>query len=304
MTFKLVAVNDGVYLYCKFGLFFSYTISFIDYEFIRPTIVGCCYPLFLFIFRSAVMLEIFNYSLSYQTVLFVLMVAFFVGMAKVGVHGISMLAVPVLAVIFGGKASSGLMLPMLIIADLFAVKYYHRHANWHYLVKLFPSAAVGVLIGTWLGNVVDDQMFRMIMGIIILCSLIIMLWMEKLDKQAIPDYLWFAVLMGLVGGISTMIGNLAGPIMAVYLLSMRLPKNEYIGTAAWFFLAINLFKVPFHIYSWQSINIDSFLLNLSSLPFIALGALCGVYIVKRIPDKQYRWLVIIMTAVAAIFMNI
>lgn len=250
------------------------------------------------------MLEIFNYSLSYQNFIFLLLVAFFVGMAKVGVHGISMLAVPLFAVIFGGKASAGLMLPMLIMADLFAVKYYHRHANWHYLIKLFPSAAVGVLIGTWLGNSVDDQIFKMIMGIIIFSSLIVMIWMENANKKTVPDYLWFAVLIGLLGGISTMVGNLAGPIMALYLLSMRLPKNEYIGTAAWFFLAINVFKVPFHIYSWESIDINSFLLSLTSLPFIAVGAVCGIYIVKRIPDKQYRWLVIIMTAIAAVLMNV
>ncbi|MGJ8679832.1 sulfite exporter TauE/SafE family protein [Paraglaciecola sp.] len=250
------------------------------------------------------MLELFGYSLSYQMLCFVFLVAFFVGMAKTGVHGISMLAVPVLAVIFGGKASAGLMLPMLVIADLFAVKYYHRHANWNYLFKLLPSAIIGVLLGTWLGNLVDDQIFRVIMSVIIFVSLAIMLWMERADKKAIPDFLWFAVLMGLLGGISTMIGNLAGPIMGLYLLSMRLPKNEYIGTAAWFFLIINVFKVPFHIYSWESIDMNSFSLNLVSLPFIAIGALCGIFIVKRIPDKQYRWFVIGMTAVAAILMNI
>ena len=100
-----------------------------------------------------------------------------------------------------------------------------------------------------------------------------------------------------------MIGNLAGPIMGLYLLSMRLPKNEYIGTAAWFFLIINVFKVPFHIYSWESIDSDSFMLNLISLPFIALGAASGFYIVKRIADKHYRWFVIGMTAVAAVLMN-
>jgi uncharacterized membrane protein YfcA len=109
-------------------------------------------------------------------------------------------------------------------------------------------------------------------------------------------------LMGLLGGITTMIGNLAGSVMALYLLSMRLPKNEYIGTAAWFFLAINVFKVPFHVFSWQSIDVNSFLLNLICLPFIALGAWCGIGLVKRIPEKHYRWLVIGMTGAASILM--
>lgn len=248
------------------------------------------------------MLELFDYSLSYSSVALLFLVAFFIGMAKSGVHGISMFAVPLLAIMFGGKNSAGMMLPMLIMADLFAVKYYHRDANWGYLLKLFPSAAIGVLIGTWLGNVIDDQVFRTVMSIIIFASLSIMLWMEKGNKGAIPDHLWFALLMGLLGGMTTMIGNLAGSVMALYLLSMRLPKNEYIGTAAWFFLVINLFKVPFHVFSWQSIDMNSFLLNLICLPFIALGAWCGVRLVKRIPEKHYRWLVICMTGIASIVM--
>jgi hypothetical protein len=250
------------------------------------------------------MLELFGYSLSYSSLMLLFLVAFFIGMAKAGVHGISMFAVPLLAIMFGGKNSTGLMLPMLIMADLFAVKYYHRHANWGYLLKLFPSAAVGVLVGTWLGNVIDDNVFRSVMSAIIFTSLGIMLWMEKGNKESIPDYVWFALLMGLLGGITTMIGNLAGSVMALYLLSMRLPKNEYIGTAAWFFLIINLFKVPFHVLSWKSIDINSFLLNLICLPFIALGAWCGIWLVKRIPEKYYRWLVIAMTGAASFIMLI
>lgn len=248
------------------------------------------------------MIELFSYSLTYQTLSLLFLAAFLIGMAKTGVSGVAMFAVPIMAVIFGGKASSGLMLPMLIMADLFAVNYYHRHANWNYLLKLFPSAAIGVLVGTLLGNIIDDQQFRLIMGVFIFVSLAIMLWMETNKQVKVPDYLWFAILMGLLGGITTMIGNLAGAVMALYLLSMRLPKNEYIGTAAWFFLVINLFKVPFHIVSWHSIDLNSFMLNLLGLPFIALGAYCGIVIVKRIPEKQFRYLILSMTAIAAVFM--
>ncbi|MEP4890036.1 MAG: sulfite exporter TauE/SafE family protein [Aliiglaciecola sp.] len=248
------------------------------------------------------MFELFSYSLNYDQLGLLFLVALFIGMAKAGVHGISLFAVPILALIFGGKASSGLMLPMLIMADLFAVKYYHRHANWSFLIKLFPSAAIGVLIATLIGNSIDDAVFKQIMGYIIIASLAIMLWMETANKEKIPDYLWFAILMGTLGGITTMIGNLAGSVMALYLLSMRLPKNEYIGTAAWFFLIINLFKVPFHIWSWETISVNSFGLSLLGLPFIALGIYVGIQIVKRVPDKQYRWLVIAMTGLAAGFM--
>lgn len=248
------------------------------------------------------MIHLFSYSFSYQEFALLLVAAFLIGMAKTGVHGVGMLTVPIMALIFGGKVSSGLVLPMLIMADLFAVKYYHRHANWVYLVKLLPSAMVGVLIATLIGNAIDDVLFKQIMAVIIFVSLGIMIWMESANKESVPDFLWFAILMGTLGGITTMIGNLAGSVMALYLLSMRLPKNEYIGTAAWFFLIINVFKVPFHVWSWETITLDSFYVNLVTLPLIALGAYAGIKLVKRIRETHYRWFVISMTGVAAFFM--
>lgn len=250
------------------------------------------------------MIDLFTYQLSYTTLAFVFLTAFMVGMAKTGISGASMFTIPILALLFGAKESTGLMLPMLIMADLFAVAYYHRHANWGYLIKLFPSAAAGVAVGTLIGDGVDDELFRLIMGVIIFISLGLMIWMEKTRKDAIPDFLWFALLMGFLGGVTTMIGNLAGSVMALYLLSMRLPKNVYIGTGAWFFLSINLFKVPFHVFSWETITFNSFKLNLVALPFIALGAFLGVVIVKRIPETPFRWMIIGMTAIAAVFMMI
>jgi uncharacterized membrane protein YfcA len=90
--------------------------------------------------------------------------------------------------------------------------------------------------------------------------------------------------------------------MALYLLSMQLPKMAFIGTAAWFFLIINWFKIPFHVFIWETINWDSFLLDLVTLPAVAMGALIGVAVVKRIPENIYRWFIISTTAVASIAM--
>ncbi|MGY0644304.1 MAG: sulfite exporter TauE/SafE family protein [Paraglaciecola chathamensis] len=250
------------------------------------------------------MIELFSYTLTYSTAGMLLFTAFLIGMSKTGVAGVALFTIPIMAIIFGGKDSSGLMLPLLVMADLFAVTYYRRHVNWSYLVKLFPSAAVGVILATLIGNYIDDQLFRSVMGIIIFVSLAIMLWMETANKEAIPDYMWFAILMGLLGGFTSMIGNLAAAVMALYLLSMRLPKNEYIGTGAWFFLAVNVFKVPFHVFAWHTISLNSFYLNVALLPIIALGAFVGIRIVRIIPEKQYRWLILAATGIAAIIMVI
>jgi uncharacterized membrane protein YfcA len=223
-------------------------------------------------------------------------------MAKTGVHGAGMLSVPLLAIAFGGRSSSGLMLPMLLIADVFGVWYYHRHASLKHLKILFPWAAIGIIAGSIAGIFISDEVFKVIMAITIFTSLIIMIWMETGGKEKIPDNLYLGIAAGFFGGFTSMIGNLAGTVMAVYFLSMRLPKNNFIGTAAWFFLVINWFKVPFHLWVWHTINTDSWTMALILLPVIIVGALTGIWLVKRMSEKTYRWFIIAMTAVAALVM--
>lgn len=246
------------------------------------------------------MIPSFSLSPSESAILF--LVALLIGMAKTGIHGTGMAAVPLLAMVFGGKLSSGILLPILCIADIFAVWYYHRHTRWSHLIRLFPWAALGVVAGTYIGDTINDEAFRLIMAIIILGSLAIMIWQERSSKKNIPQGLWFAALLGILGGFTTMVGNLAGSVMALYLLTMRLPKNEYIGTAAWFFMILNWFKIPFHVFVWGTITIDSFLLDLTTIPVVAIGAFLGVKVVKRIPEEKYRWFIIFTTAVAAVIM--
>ena len=223
-------------------------------------------------------------------------------MSKTGIHGAGMMAVPMLALVFGGQLSSGVLLPILCLADVFGVLYYHRHASWYHLKKLFPSAAVGTVLGTIVGGMIDDESFKIVMAVIIVLSVCIMIWLEHGHREEVPDYKWFASLTGVAGGFTSMIGNLATSVVAIYFLTMRLPKNAFIGTTAWFFLVINWFKIPFHVISWKTITWNTFLLDLATLPFIAVGAFLGIVIVKKIRDKAYRWFIIAMTLVAAVFM--
>lgn len=225
-------------------------------------------------------------------------------MSKTGIHGAGMMAVPLLALIFGGQLSSGILLPILCLADVIGVWYYHRHASWHHLRKLFPWAAVGTVLGTIVGGSIDDQTFKIVMGIIIVISVVIMVWLERGHRHEVPDNKWFASLTGVAGGFTSMIGNLATSVVAIYFLTMRLPKNAFIGTTAWFFLVINWFKVPFHVFSWNTITWDTFLLDLATIPFICVGAFLGIVIVRKIKDKAYRWFIIGMTLIAALFMVI
>ncbi|MBK5278323.1 MAG: sulfite exporter TauE/SafE family protein [Bacteroidia bacterium] len=249
------------------------------------------------------MIHFFSFHLAYSSFALVLVVALFIGMAKTGVHGAGMMSVPILANVFGGQVSSGIMLPILVLADVIGVWYYHRHASWVHLKILFPWAALGVVLGTITGSYINDGVFKIIMAVTIGVSLIIMVWLES-HKEEVPHKKWFGVATGVTGGFTSMVGNLANSVMAVYLLSVRLPKNSFIGTAAWFFLVVNWFKVPFHVFVWHTITLDTVLLSLVTLPAIILGAYLGVIIVKTLSERIYRWFIISMTLVAAVFMLI
>ena len=248
------------------------------------------------------MISLFLFEFSYAGFATILFVAMLIGMSKTGVHGAGMLAVPLLASVFGGLRSSGIMLPMLCLADIMGVWYYHRHASWSHLKKLFPWAIVGTLLGTWIGGMIDDASFKMVMAIVILISVAVMIWLERDHQNDVPDIPAFAAFAGIAGGFTSMVGNLAGSVMAVYFLSMRLPKREFIGTTAWFFMVINWMKIPFHVFAWKSITWESFLLDLTMIPLIIAGGVIGILVVGKMKDQTYRWFIIAMTIVAAIVM--
>jgi len=248
---------------------------------------------------------IFGFEFSTLQWILLAVCAMLVGMSKVGVPGVSMLVVPTLAIIFGGKASTGILLPMLMMGDIFGVSYYHRHAEWKYLWKLLPWAFIGIGIALWVGEVVNDEWFKNIIAILVFLCIGLMLWKDRQKgNQLFPDTWWFAALMGILGGFATMIGNVAGPIFAIYLLAMHLPKNNFIGTGAWFFLIINFSKFPLHILVWKTIDWHTLSLNILMLPAIAVGAFLGVFLVKQISDKLYRAAVIVVTALSAFLLLI
>ena len=243
---------------------------------------------------------ILPFSLSVIDWVLIVFCAMLIGMSKTGVPGVSMIVVPTLAIIFGGKQSTGILLPILIMADVFAVIYYHRHAQWNHLLRALPWAIAGLFLALWIGNQVNDVQFKRIIAITVFVSIALMIWKDYgYKKEFTPDHWGFAAFLGITGGFATMIGNVAGPIFAIYLLAMHLDKKSYIGTTAWFFFIINLSKFPLQALVWKNINIQTLTIDLLVLPAIAIGAWFGIYAVKRIPEKAYKWFVIVITVLSA-----
>ena len=243
-----------------------------------------------------------SYNLSILQWLAIGLAVFLLGISKSGIKGIGILIILILAFVFGEKTSTGILLPMLIGADILAVIYYNKHAQWKYIFRLLPWMIAGVLVGVWVGNDISEYLFKKLMAIIIIVSVVLMFFNEKRKSNNIPKGKLFSSVTGFLTGFATMIGNLAGPIANIYFLAMRFPKNEFIGTAAWLFFIINVFKLPFHFFVWKTVTPETLVLNLTLLPVVCIGFFVGVRIVKLISNVNYRRFILIVTAIGGIIM--
>ncbi len=234
--------------------------------------------------------------------------AFIVGFAKTGITGIGILAVPLFAMVFPAEKSAGLLLPVLCFADLIAVCYYRNDVEWKQIWRLMPSVAVGLIAatliyyfgrqeGTWLGGFIKTSM-KPFIGMVVLSVLLFGLWRK--NHKEIPKGKRAAGIAGFTAGFTSMLANAAGPIMAIYLLMMKLPKKTFIGTKAWFFLIINYVKVPLMIAGADSINKQSLLINAKLIPGVLLGSVMGVYLVNKIPEDKFRIMVQVLVFVSCL----
>jgi uncharacterized membrane protein YfcA len=217
-------------------------------------------------------------------------------------------AVAIFANILPAKMSTGALLPLLIVADVVAVTAYRRHAVWPHLVRLFPWVIAGIVAGYFaMGHMNDMQMRRLIGGIVI-AMVAMHLWRDWQRRRAgasegavdhLPHKLWFRAVMGLLAGFTTMVANAAGPIMILYMLAVGLPKFEFLGTGAWFFLLVNVFKIPFSA-SQGLVTADSLMFNLVLAPVVAVSALAGKRVAHRINQRAFGILAMTLTVVAAL----
>ncbi len=229
-----------------------------------------------------------------------------IGVSKSGLPGISLLHVAVFAHLFPGLASTGVVLPMLVAGDIGAVLLFRRHAQWPHVFRTLPPALVGVVVGWavmgWAQRRgIASAQFSPVIGGIVLVLVVAQLvrdWRPELFAR-VPHTRGFAWTMGFVAGVTTMVANAAGPVMGLYLLAVALPKDAFVGTAAWFFLLINLIKVPFSL-QLGLISGPSLQLNLLLVPAIAGGLFLGRAAIARLPQKWFDTLVLGFALVAAV----
>ena len=227
--------------------------------------------------------------------------AMMVGITKTGIPGLGILVVPLMALVLPTRKSTGILLGILILADLFAILYHRRNARWSHVIRLLPAAFAGIVAGFFGLRYVDDRQLKPIIGAIVLVMLGVNYWRTRAGGEDAPVQArwWFAAGLGFIAGVTTMMANAAGPIMIIYLLAMRLPKIEFVGTGAWFFFIVNWLKVPLSA-KLDLMTIESVKFDLMMLPFIAVGAVAGIFFLKRIPQKAFSAVVQVLAVAAAI----
>jgi uncharacterized protein len=231
--------------------------------------------------------------------------ALMVGISKAGITGLGLLSIALFAHVFpSSKQASGLILPLLIFGDFVAVLSYRTHTQWRYIWKFMPWTAVGVVLGYFALGHISDRTTRNMIGVIIVSLCVLGFWRRYLVVQSQESEAWhwaLAAALGIAAGFITLVANAAGPLMAIYLVAMRLPKLQFVGTVAVFFMVLNLFKVPFMV-DLGLITVQSFKFNLMLAPAVFLGALAGRWILIRINQRLFEDLVLALSAIAGILL--
>jgi len=240
-----------------------------------------------------------------------ILAAFLIGVSKTGVPGIGILVVPLLATAFGGRASVGTMLPMLIVGDIFAVWWYRQHTQWKRLIDLLPWVLVGMALGAYalwrLGELhASRDLLEPIIGMLVLAMLLLHLLRQRWGDRLSPHSPVAVASTGTAAGFATTVSNAAGPIMGLYLTSLRLPKEQFMGTSAWYYFAVNLSKLPIFVAlsllnpTKPIITVQSLLFNIAVIPVIVAGVYVGRWMLPRIPQKLFDEVVLVLAAVAAV----
>ncbi|EGG46224.1 MULTISPECIES: sulfite exporter TauE/SafE family protein [Streptomyces] len=229
-----------------------------------------------------------------------------VGFSKTAVSGANTVSLAVFAVVLPARASTGVLLPLLIAGDVLAVLTYRRHAHWPTLWRLFPAVAVGVVLGTGFLVWAGDGMVRVSIGAILLLMSAVTVWRRRTaERGRDPEEVVTrggrvkARSYGALGGFTTMVANAGGPVMSLYLLSAGFRKLGFLGTSAFFYLIVNIAKVPFSV-GLGLIDGPSLLLDAALVVFVVPGALLGKWAARRIDQRLFERLVIAATVVGGV----
>lgn len=229
--------------------------------------------------------------------------ALVIGVAKTSIGGMGALAVAGFAVFLPTKESTAAVLILLIVGDVIAVATYRRSADWAMLRRLLPAVLPGIVLGALLINVVDDRTMTLVIAGSILAALALQVALRRRPSAALPPathpHLAATIGAGAAAGFTTMVANAAGPVMAIYLLAARVDKARFVGTNAWFFLLVNVSKVPFSA-GLGLFPASTLTLTLVLAPVVLVGTILGRRLLRAVDQRLFERLTTAASLVAAV----
>ncbi|SFR57297.1 sulfite exporter TauE/SafE family protein [Microbacterium azadirachtae] len=228
-----------------------------------------------------------------------------VGLSKTALPGANTVSVAIFAALLPARTSTGALLLLLIVGDLFALLTWRRHAHWPTLLRLAPAVAAGLVLGAVFLSVAGNAVVRPVIGAILLTMVAITLWRRRRTAAA-PEgaaHLGTTLGYGALGGFTTMVANAGGPVMSMYFLAMRTPVKVFLGTAAWFFAIVNIVKVPV-LAGLGLITVPVLLMDAVLVPMVVIGALFGRWLIPRIHQALFDRIVLILTVLGALYLLI
>ncbi len=227
--------------------------------------------------------------------------ALVIGFSKTALGGLAVIAVAIFATLLPAKESTAAVLLLLIVGDLIAVWHYRRDADWGLIRRLLPAVLPGLLLGSLFLRVVSDDVLRRSIGVVLLVLVLIQLFVKWRDAEPVSkthEHRAASLAAGAGAGFATMTANAAGAVMTLYLSASGIEKRRFIGTNAWFFLIVNLVKVPFSVglglMHWGDLSRAGLL-----APLILLGAVIGYAVVRRMSQRRFDVAVLVASAIAA-----
>ncbi|GGD35574.1 UPF0721 transmembrane protein [Microbacterium faecale] len=226
-----------------------------------------------------------------------------VGASKTGLPGANTLGIALFAAVMPARESTGAMLLLLLVGDVFALALYRRHADLRSLVRLAPSVIIGLIVGAAFLAFVDDVWVKRSIGVVLLALIALTMWRRRIEQEQrrVPGGRGAVIGYGSLGGFTTMVANAGGPVMSMYFLASRFEMKAFLGTAAWFFAIVNVAKLPFSI-GLGLITVETVWLDLVLLLPLVIGAAIGRLVIRRVSQAVFERIVVILTVVGAIYL--
>lgn len=230
-------------------------------------------------------------------------VIFLIGVSKGGLGGAAgAAATPLMALVMPVEQVLGLMLPLLMMADVFAVASHWRRWDNRLLLLLVPASLIGITLGTALLTTISSDALRQGLAVIVILFVLYKIFERRIQSAVTyQPRAWHGVLTGAVAGFTSTLAHTGGPPVAIYLLMQQVTPRVFVATSAVYFAIINWLKVPYYIYAGV-LDLNQLRQVVWLLPLIPISVLVGRWLSTRIDKKTFERVILGLLIISALLL--